>query len=81
MFLSRERALLCTASRVREFSVWGDRLLTPKGYKMITAHDMSAAMTFDSAGQKDGPPAKMILTSYFITCVRAIKNYLISHMM
>jgi hypothetical protein len=37
---------------------------------MITAHDMSAAMTFDTAGQKDGmhingPPAKMILTKLF----------------
>ena len=69
-FLSSERALLCTASRMREFSIWGDRLLTPKGYKMINAYDMSAAMTFDTAGQKDGmhingPPAKMILTKLF----------------
>lgn len=68
--LSSERALLCTASRMREFGVWGDRLLTPKGYKMINAYDMSAAMTFDTAGQKDGmhingPPAKMILTKLF----------------
>jgi hypothetical protein len=69
-FLSSEREILCTASRMREYSVWGDEFLTPKGYKMINAYDMTAAMTYDTASQHDGmhiagPPMMMILTKMF----------------
>ena len=69
-FLSSEREIVCTNSRMREYSVWGDELLTPKGYKMINAYDMTAAMTYDTAAQHDGmhiagPPMRMILTKIF----------------
>lgn len=66
-FLSSERELACFASRIKEFSMWGEEILTPKGYKMINAYDMTAAMTYDTAAQHDGmhingPPLRMILT-------------------
>jgi hypothetical protein len=66
-FLSSEREILCLSSRLREFSVLGENYLTPKGYKMINAYDMTAAMTYDTAAQRDGmhingPPLRMILT-------------------
>ena len=69
-FLSSEREILCTSSRMRQYSIWGDQYLTPKGYKMINAYDMTAAMTYDTAAQHDGmhiegPPLAMILTKIF----------------
>lgn len=66
-FLSSEREIQATASRMKQYSVWGEKYLTLKGYKMINAHDMTAAFTYDTAWQDDGmhisgPPVKMILT-------------------
>lgn len=66
-FLSSERELLCTASRMSKFNVMAEQILQPKGYKMINAFDMSAAFTYDSATQNDGmhiigPTMKMIIT-------------------
>jgi hypothetical protein len=68
--LSSEREILCTSSRMRQYSIWGDHYLTPKGYNMINAYDMTAAMTYDTAVQHDGmhiqgPPLAMILTKIF----------------
>lgn len=69
-FLSSERELLCFNSRMKEFSLLGEKILGPKGYKMINAYDMTAAMTYDTAKQRDGmhmngPPLRMILTKIF----------------
>jgi len=66
-FVSSEREVFCFSSRLKEYSIWGEESLTPKGYKMINAYDMTAAMTYDTAGQRDGmhingPPMRMILT-------------------
>jgi hypothetical protein len=45
-------------------------VLTPKGYKMLNALDLSAAWTYDTATQFDGmhiigPPMKMIISKFF----------------
>ena len=67
MFLSSERETICFNSQLIKYSAMGKNCLTPKGYKMINAYDMSAAMTYDTAAQKDGmhingPSMRMILT-------------------
>jgi len=69
-FLSSERELMCTAPKMKRFSLIGEELLNPKGYKMINAYDMSAALTYDTAAQDDGlhiigPTMKMITTKLF----------------
>ena len=44
--------------------------LVPKGYKMINGFDVTAAFTYDTAGQFDGmhivgPPIRSIVTKFF----------------
>ena len=69
-FLSSERELLCTSSRMMQFNRIGEEILQSKGYSMINAFDMSAAFTFDTATQNDGmhiigPVMKIIITKLF----------------
>ena len=65
--MSSEREIMCFNSRIKELSLLGEKILPAKGYKMINAYDMTAAMTFDTAAQRDGmhmngPPLRMVLT-------------------
>ena len=69
-FLSSEQEIVCFNSRIKEFSLLGEEILPAKGYKMINAYDMPAAMNFDTAAQLDGmhmngPPLRMVLTNIF----------------
>jgi hypothetical protein len=69
-YYSSEREPHVTADRSLKFSNLAWEKLTPKGYKMINAFDVTAAFTFDSDAQNDGlhiigPPIRAILTKFF----------------
>jgi len=69
-FLSSERDLWAFVSIMPDFNLMAEKILQPKGYKMLNAFDMSAAFTYDIATQSDGmhiigPPMKMIVTKFF----------------
>ena len=69
-YYSSEREPRVTVDRSLQFSHLAWEKLTPKGYKMINAFDVTAAFTFDSDAQNDGlhitgPPIRAILTKFF----------------
>jgi hypothetical protein len=69
-YVSSEREPYVTVERSRLLSQVVETVLVPKGYKLIEAFELSAAFTFDTAGQHDGlhivgPPAKAIVTKVF----------------
>lgn len=53
-YFSSEREPHVTADRSLQFSNLAREKLTPKGYKMINAFDVTAAFTYDSDAQNDG---------------------------
>ena len=69
-YFSSEREPHVVVDRSLQFSNLAWKKLTPKGYKMINAFDVTAAFTYDSDAQNDGlhitgPPIRAILTKFF----------------
>ncbi|CAB9517286.1 NB-ARC domain [Seminavis robusta] len=69
-FVASEREPYVHVARAEKLAHLAQTILTPKGYKMINAYDLSAAFAFDTAGQGDGlhiigPPMKAIFTKIF----------------
>jgi hypothetical protein len=69
-FLSSEREVHTHVARIDQHNHKLPSLLEPKNYKMISAFDLTAAFTYDTATQMDGmhligPPAKMLVTKLF----------------
>ena len=68
-YYTSERELHVVVDRSLQFSRLAWDVLTPKGYRMINALDVTAAFAFDTEGQADGlhiggPPAKAIVTKF-----------------
>jgi len=69
-YYSSEREPHVYLDRSLQFSELFEEILQPKGYKQINAFDLTAAFTYDSAGQLDGmhiagPPMKAIVVKLF----------------
>lgn len=69
-YVSSEREVHIHMERLLRMSQAAERRLVPKGYKILNAFDMSAAMTYDTATQMDGlhiigPTMKMVITKMF----------------
>jgi hypothetical protein len=69
-YLSSERDTYAITDRMVQVTQLAAEVLTPKGYKMLNALDLSAAWTYDTATQFDGmhiigPPMKMIISKFF----------------
>jgi len=69
-FITSEREPYVQADRAMELAEIMERMLTPKGYRLINSWDLSSAFGYDTSGQADGlhivgPPMKAILTKVF----------------
>jgi len=69
-FLSSEREPVLYNDYLYNISILSEEILLEKGWKMLNAYDLSAAFTYDSAGQNDGmhilgPAAKAVVTKFF----------------
>jgi hypothetical protein len=69
-FVASEREPYVQVARAERLAKHAQKILTPKGYRMINAFDLTAAFAYDTAGQGDGlhvigPPMKAILTKIF----------------
>jgi len=69
-YYTSEREPHVRVDRSLQYSKLAWDILTPKGYKMINAFDLSAAFAFDTDGQADGmhilgPPPKAVITKFF----------------
>jgi len=69
-YYTSEREPHVQVDRSLQFSKLAWDILTPKGYKMINGFDVTAAFSFDTAGQADGmhivgPPMREIVTKIF----------------
>eukprot|EP00977_Amphora_coffeiformis_P018658 scaffold6634_cov158-Amphora_coffeaeformis.AAC.16 len=53
-FLTSERETHCTAARMRQLNSMIEEILVPKGYLILNAHDLSTAVSYETAGQFDG---------------------------
>lgn len=53
-FLTSEREMHCTAARMNQFNHMIEEILVPKGYLILNAHDLSTAVSYETAGQFDG---------------------------
>mmetsp|Transcript_5404 Transcript_5404/g.15301 ORF Transcript_5404/g.15301 Transcript_5404/m.15301 type:complete len:671 (+) Transcript_5404:70-2082(+) len=69
-FLSSERETYADAERMKTVNDMLKKEITTKGYQYLSAYDLSAAFTYDTAAQFDGmhiigPPMKALITKYF----------------
>ena len=70
LFTSSERDAMLFSDYQYNVSVLAEGILREKGWKMLNAFDMSAAFTYDTAGQNDGmhivgPAMKSLVTKLF----------------
>ena len=77
-YYSSEREPFVTVEHAQELSLVMQKELIPRGWKMINGFDVTAALTYDVAGQFDGmhmmgPASKMILTKFFHHLCRSTK--------
>lgn len=69
-YYTSEREPHVQVDRSLQFSKMAYDILTPKGYRMINAFDVTAAFAYDTDGQADGlhiggPPIRAIVTKFF----------------
>ena len=69
-FVASEREPYVHVVRAERLAKHAQEILSPKGYKMINAFDLTAAFAYDTAGQGDGlhvvgPPMKAIIAKIF----------------
>lgn len=69
-YYTSEREPHVQIDRSLAYSQMAWEILLPKGYKMLNAFDVTAAFSFDTAGQFDGlhilgPPIRTIVTKLF----------------
>ncbi|KAL7546704.1 hypothetical protein ACHAWF_010032 [Thalassiosira exigua] len=69
-YFTSEREPHVLVDRSLQFSKMAWDVLTPKGYKMINALDVTSAFAFDTDGQADGlhiggPPIRAVVTKFF----------------